>query len=171
MLRIVVLVAALSSSSCSTFQSGFWSRNGGHTSFADLKGRVVVVNYWAEWCPACIEEFPALAEMVQQAGPDVVLLPAYYTERPRSKGFTRWFDAQPAWFRERVVWADASVRNNEDLTGLPVTLIYGRDGKLIERFVGSVDHLGGEFQQALGRALETTATTPDAGAPVSAAGT
>src|SRR4051794_39739264 len=29
----------------------------------DLKGQVVVLNFWATWCPPCIEEMPSLVEM------------------------------------------------------------------------------------------------------------
>ena len=48
---------------------------------------------------------------------------------------------------------------------LPVTVVYGRDGSIVETFVGSVNHRGGTFQQALTRALETSAPAPDAGTP------
>jgi thiol-disulfide isomerase/thioredoxin len=163
MSRLARLAAALLFASCASLHPGFALQSGAHTSIPELRGRVVVVNYWAEWCPACLTEFPALASMVDQAGKDVVLLPAYYAERPRSPRFTRWLDAQPAWFRERVCWADASVREGQELTALPVTVVYGRDGAIVETFVGSVDHRGGTFQEALTRALATTA--PDAGTP------
>ena len=148
-------------------QAGFWLHGGAHTTLSELKGRVVVVNYWAEWCPACVEEFPALATMVAEAGPDAVLLPAYYAERPRSPRFTAWLDAQPVWFRERVCWADASMRERQPLGTLPVTVVYGRDGSIVETFVGSVDHRARTFREALGRALQT----PDAGTPLTPAGT
>lgn len=164
MSRLGHLALLLLCASCATLQPGFWVRGGEHTSLAELKGRVVVVNYWAEWCPACIEEFPALAEMVQQAGPDAVLMPAYYAERPRSPRFTAWLDAQPAWFRERVCWADASLREGQQLDRLPVTVVYGRDGAIVETFVGSVDQRASTFRAALDKALKTTAeavvTTP-----------
>jgi thiol-disulfide isomerase/thioredoxin len=157
---------ALLCASCVLPQPGFLFQSGVRTSLPELKGRVVVVNYWAEWCPACIQEFPALASMVEQAAPDAVLLPAYYTERPRSPRFFRWLDAQPAWFRERVCWADASVRANQEFNALPVTVVYGRDGSIVETFIGSVDHRASTFREALGRALQTSTPSPDAGTPV-----
>lgn len=169
MSRFALLALILFCASCVT-PAGFWLRSGNHTSLSELKGRVVVVNYWAEWCPACLEEFPALAEMVQQAGPEAVLMPAYYAERPRSPRFTAWLDAQPAWFRERVCWADASLRASQPLDRLPVTVVYGRDGSIVETFVGSVDHRADTFREALGRALKASAPSPDSGTPLSSAG-
>src|SRR5436305_8340021 len=32
----------------------------------DLKGQVVVLNFWATWCPPCIEEMPSLVELQRQ---------------------------------------------------------------------------------------------------------
>ena len=38
-------------------------------STADHRGRVLLVNFFATWCPPCIEEMPALAEMYQRYNP------------------------------------------------------------------------------------------------------
>src|SRR5206468_617317 len=35
-------------------------------SLHDLKGKVVVLNFWATWCPPCVEEMPSLVKMQQQ---------------------------------------------------------------------------------------------------------
>jgi cytochrome c biogenesis protein CcmG, thiol:disulfide interchange protein DsbE len=46
---------------------------GEHFSNAELKGKVAVVNLWATWCAACLEELPALQEF-QEEHPEVVVL-------------------------------------------------------------------------------------------------
>ncbi len=40
--------------------------DGKTTRLADLKGKVVVLNFWATWCPPCIEEMPSLNRLHQQ---------------------------------------------------------------------------------------------------------
>ncbi len=47
----------------------------------DYRGKVVLVNFWATWCPPCIEELPSL-EALQQQMPDLVVLAVSIDEDP-----------------------------------------------------------------------------------------
>lgn len=46
--------------------------NGKNTSFEQLKGQWVVLNYWADWCAPCIKELPELFEFAEE-NPDVLV--------------------------------------------------------------------------------------------------
>jgi peroxiredoxin len=49
--------------------------NGRSVSLSDFRGKVVMVHFWATWCPPCVEELPTLAKMNQSlAGKDFELL-------------------------------------------------------------------------------------------------
>jgi len=48
--------------------------NGNIVTIADLKGRPVVVNFWATWCPACFAEMPAFEKVYQAKGDSVQFL-------------------------------------------------------------------------------------------------
>ncbi len=41
---------------------------------SDFKGKVILLNFWASWCPPCVKEFPALIEIAQAFPDDVVLI-------------------------------------------------------------------------------------------------
>lgn len=48
--------------------------DGNTVTLADLKGRPVVVNFWAAWCPACFAEMPAFEKVFQATGDSVQFL-------------------------------------------------------------------------------------------------
>jgi cytochrome c biogenesis protein CcmG/thiol:disulfide interchange protein DsbE len=43
--------------------------NGGATHLSDLRGKVVVLNFWASWCEPCVEEAPSMNRLQQRIAP------------------------------------------------------------------------------------------------------
>lgn len=52
----------------------FTTLDGKARKLADFKGKTVILNFWATWCPPCIAEFPALLEAAAAHKDDVVLI-------------------------------------------------------------------------------------------------
>lgn len=48
--------------------------DGTETSLADFRGRPLVLNFWASWCPACVAEMPSFQAVHASIGGDVVFL-------------------------------------------------------------------------------------------------
>jgi len=58
-------------------------RDGRQVSLASYRGKVVVLNFWASWCPPCVEETPALNALAQEFPKgDVVVLGVSIDEDP-----------------------------------------------------------------------------------------
>ena len=60
------------------------SRAGGEVSLADLKGQVVMINFWASWCGPCRKEFPALDQIYAKYKPMGLTLLAINVESEKS---------------------------------------------------------------------------------------
>jgi len=131
-------------------------RSGATTTLAGLKGNVVVVNFWAEWCKPCIAEIPDIARVTGAFGSEVLFLPVYYRPDSSSPKLAEWLDTTPAYFRDRVCFASASFLSQYDLSRIPHTYVYGRDGALVADYQAAIsgprlDQLRAAIAEALKR--------------------
>jgi cytochrome c biogenesis protein CcmG, thiol:disulfide interchange protein DsbE len=116
---------------------------------SQLKGQVVVLNFWATWCPPCVEELPSLMQMQQ---------------RMKSKGVTVLavsIDADEGSYRQFLKDHNVnllSVRDpDQKSSGLygtfkfPETYIVDRNGVVRRKFIGAVDWTEPEVIDFLGK--------------------
>ena len=64
---------------------------------AELRGKPVVLNFWASWCPSCVDEHAALLDAAQQFGDSVQIVGVLYQDSPDG---ARAFEArygEPSW--------------------------------------------------------------------------
>jgi thiol-disulfide isomerase/thioredoxin len=141
---------------CATAPTITHRRSGATTTLAGLKGNVVVVNFWAEWCKPCIAEIPDIARVTDAFGPDVLFLPVYHRADSSSPKLAEWLDTTPTYFRDRVCFASASFLSQYDLSRIPHTYVYGRDGALVADYQAAIsgrrlDQLRAAIAEALKR--------------------
>jgi cytochrome c biogenesis protein CcmG, thiol:disulfide interchange protein DsbE len=109
----------------------------GSTALADLKGRVVVLNFWASWCEPCKAEAPVLENVqkrLERSGGTV--LGVTYKDAPGdSQAFVR---------DEKVTWPNVrddrlALAPKYGTTQLPETFIIDRAGKVVALSRGQID--------------------------------
>ncbi len=121
-------------------------------SLAELRGRVVLLNFWATWCPPCREEMPSMERAHKEfGGQGLAILAVNIQESPKQVArFMRDFRLSfPA-----LLDADGKVSQRYQVRGLPTTYLIDRTGRVVGQAVGARDWAGREAK-ALIRALLT----------------
>ncbi len=135
--HILALLAALSLAGCASPQ--LVRNSGGATStLDDLRGHVVVLTFWADWCTPCLAQMSVLADAIAPYADRVVFLPVYLKEKPGHQ-LDSWIRTQPQWFQDQIVWANTPFLVQWDRTALPYTWVIGPNGKIVEKFDGMID--------------------------------
>jgi cytochrome c biogenesis protein CcmG/thiol:disulfide interchange protein DsbE len=111
--------------------------DGGRVDLAGLRGRPVVVNFWATWCEPCVREFPLLAKAAADHRPDGLAIVGVLAEdRPAAAGeFVRrnggtWPVGVDADRRTAAAWGVT--------VGLPHTFFVRPDGTLASHQLGEL---------------------------------
>jgi len=118
-----------------------------------LKGKVVVVNFWATWCGPCKKEIPAFNRVyAKYKDQGVVMLGVLHDQSVDSQGALNFMSDNE--FTYPVVVADQDVLSAYHYpNALPTTFIYDRNGWIVEEHKGpmSEQQLSAQLEKTLGR--------------------
>jgi peroxiredoxin len=118
-------------------------------SLGDLRGKVVVLNFWATWCPPCIEEMPSLVQMQQRMkgkGVEVLAISLDADENAYHK-FLRDHNVDLLTVRD----GDGKSNNLYGTFKFPETYVIDRAGVMRRKFIGPVDWSQPEIVDFLGK--------------------
>ena len=116
--------------------------NGKSINIANLKGKVVVVNFWASWCEPCREEFEELAQLQQSYGSKglVVLAVNLAEMKPRIMQFLKGNG-----FAEDSIQIlldrNSTVYKSWKARGLPTTFLVSKSGKIEGVWIGAIENV------------------------------
>jgi peroxiredoxin len=112
--------------------------DGRPVSLADYRGKVVLVNLWATWCPPCKEEMPALETFYRKHAGDGFAIVAVNDGDPTSdvvqfvKDYKLTF---PVWLDPTYIATEKAFKT----MNLPSSFVIGRDGKIVLSWVGGIN--------------------------------
>jgi cytochrome c biogenesis protein CcmG/thiol:disulfide interchange protein DsbE len=122
---------------------------GGRVRLADLRGRPVVVNFWASWCPPCVAEMPEFQRIHRRLGGRVAFLGI--NQRDQLQAAERLASSSGVTYPLAIDPAGRSFDAFGGL-GMPTTVLNRADGTVAEVFAGQLDEtlLGERLRRVLG---------------------
>lgn len=105
-------------------------------SSADFKGKVVVVDFWATWCPPCVHEIPGYIEFQKKHGGDKVTIVGLSLDEIPAADVKKFATAKGINYPVAIAGQDILEQFGK-VEGIPATFIIDRDGKLRFMKVGS----------------------------------
>ena len=118
------------------------------TRFGETRGSVVLLNFWATWCPPCRKEMPAM-EQLYRAYKDrgLVVLAVSQDQAPLAtvRSFVEELKLSFSVWHDR----DGLVGRQYNVPGVPASYLIGRDGRIAWRVLGEYDWFSPEARAAV----------------------
>ncbi|HDL65102.1 MAG TPA: TlpA family protein disulfide reductase [Proteobacteria bacterium] len=108
---------------------------GGTIKLSDYRGKVIILDFWATWCPPCRKEIPDFVELQKEYGDKgLIILGISLDQNPKQ--------ALPAFIKKYkvnypILLTDGKVdKSYGGVTGIPTTFIIDRKGEIYKHYVG-----------------------------------
>jgi peroxiredoxin len=116
-------------------------------TLSELRGKVVMVNFWATWCPPCRVEMPDLDAIYAHFAPEgLVVLSISDEESVKVASFIEHTGYRPAV----LIDPESKVHKLFHIDGIPKTFVFDRSGKLVGETIDQCTR--GQFLALLGKA-------------------
>lgn len=138
--------------------AGAWTQlDGRRATLEEMRGQVVVLDFWATYCPPCREEIPHLVKLQKQFGPQglkvIGLNVGGDEDRPKIPEFVKLYRIQ----YELANPEDETVQRFLLTDDIPQTFVIDRQGRVVEHVVGFDGEVAAQLERAVSQALATKA--------------
>lgn len=125
-------------------QSALWamsfdSPDGQPQKMSDFRGKPLLLNFWATWCPPCVEELPLLDAFYRAQKANNWQVLGLAVDQPSA--VRKWLQAKPLSFAVGMAGLDGTELSKSlgNLTGgLPFTVVFGASGEMLHRKIGKI---------------------------------
>jgi peroxiredoxin len=113
------------------------TENGQQIGRSEFPGKLLMVNFWATWCPPCVEEMPSLNQFAQTMGPQGVTVLGISVDR-NEKAYREFLQRNSLQF---LVARDPeeNISSSYGTFKWPETYVINREGKVVQKFIGPRD--------------------------------
>ena len=108
-------------------------------SFAELKGKVLLVNFWATWCAPCVKEMPSLDRLQAALGKDKFAILPLSLDGPSRPKVAPFYEARK--LANIGIWFDKGRKLMQafDVSILPTSILVDANGQVLGRLEGEAD--------------------------------
>ncbi len=111
--------------------------SGQTVSLSQFKGRTVLVNFWATWCPACQEEIPALESVYQRYRGSGFTILGVSVDDGGKTAVLPFLASSPITYP--VLLCDPETADAYHVYELPDSFLIGPDGEIVRHYIGPID--------------------------------
>jgi thiol-disulfide isomerase/thioredoxin len=120
---------------------------------SDLKGEVVVLDFWATWCPPCRKSLPHIQEISQDKDLAAKGLKVFAINAKEEPETVKKFLEENKYTFAVPMDAEGKTMDTYKVSGIPTTVIVGADGKVAKVFVGFGEGAAKSIDEAINDAL------------------
>ena len=114
--------------------------DGNSVRLADLRGKAVLLNFWATWCPPCKIEMPWFVDLQKQYGPQGLQIVGVAMDEGNAHDAVAKFAKDMGLNYTVLLGNDKVADQYGGVDALPTTFVIGRDGTIVTRVFGLVSH-------------------------------
>ena len=129
----------------------FATLSGETFSTSELRGKVVLVNFWATYCGSCLKELPKLVETHRKFAPRGYETVAVAVRKDHPERVAALAASHALPFRVTFDGSGEAARGFGNVRITPTSFLIDREGRVLKRYVGEPDWV--EFHQLVERAL------------------
>ena len=133
------------------------SLDGKNIRLSDLRGKAVLLNFWATWCSPCKIEMPWFVELQKEYGPQGLQVVGVAMDDASKEDIAKF--AKDMGVNYTILLGKESVGDQYGgVPALPETFFIGRDGKIVDKIIGLKGK--GEIEESVQKALHTQPAQP-----------
>ncbi|HTR44242.1 MAG TPA: TlpA disulfide reductase family protein [Thermodesulfovibrionales bacterium] len=124
---------------------------GGSVSLSSMKGKAVLVNFWATWCPPCRDELPSLSKLSSIYKSKGLVVFAVATDK--RTGDVQSFLAKHSFTFQTLADPDLKTSRMFRVFSMPTSFLIDRNGVVVKRYLGEEEWDSPEIRKDIEKAL------------------
>jgi peroxiredoxin len=129
----------------------FTTLSGENFSTSELRGKVVLVNFWATYCVSCVKEMPKMVETYRKFAPRGYEMVAVAVSQDHPNRVAEFAASRALPFKVALDSSGEVAKRFGDVRVTPMSFLIDRQGRVLKRYLGEPDWA--EFHELVERAL------------------